>query len=423
MAVKVQGLEGNELAAGDYVRQPKTRGTWGHAWDVFKGNFFKTVLINIFTLIFFIPGVILMIFRGVTVQALGATAPINFMPYPVYPETQGLAENIYLSTDVMFYSLLLVAGLIASIGIAGAAYSIKKLLATNGEFSLKGFFRGVKVGYFNVALPVTIFLVFFVGTVLIGDWKDVVIAQGGSESGPLAAYAFAIIATIIVGVYCAWLLAVGVSYKVKFAKLFQNAFMLMIGSPIQTVFMSGFALIPVWLYLIGTASQIFKIISYAVFIFIGLAFIALVWMAFTQWVFDMYITPNIKAENERVRAQKTEQQLAQEKYDKERQTARELIASGKSEILGTPIKPIDEESRFEALGQTFTRSQVAGVNDGRNKLNSDVEAYRTRHASDPEYAEYNKLFADHERALKENEGKKKSKKKISAENMLGRSKK
>ena len=120
MAVKVEGLEGNEIASGDYVRQPKTRGTWGHTWDVFKGNIFKTILINVFTLIFFVPGIVLMIFRGVTVTALGASAPINYMPYPIYPETQGLAEGIYLTSDMMYYSLLLVAGLIASAGIAGA---------------------------------------------------------------------------------------------------------------------------------------------------------------------------------------------------------------------------------------------------------------------------------------------------------------
>lgn len=424
MAIKVKGLEGNELSSGDYVRQPPSRGAWGHAWDVLKGNFFKFILINIFTLIFFVPGIVLMIFSGVTVQVRGATLPLNYMPYPLFLDSPTVLEtSVYLANDIMFYSLLLVAGIIASVGLSGAIYSIKRLLATNGEFSIKHFFRGIKTCYFNTLLPVIIFLVFFISCVLIGDWKDLVIASGGSPAGPITAYVFIIIATVLVGIYCGWLLAVGVTYKVKFTQLFKNAFMLMIGTPVQTIFMAGFTLIPVWIYLIGTSVQIFKIIAYALFIFLGFSYIVLCWTAFTQWGFDQYVNPPMKAEAERVRAQKTEKELAQEKYDKEKQAAREMVAAGKSEIIGTPIKPIAESESIKPLGATFTRAQLADADAERKRLSDEVESYKKEHISDPEYVEYNKLFADHERALQENEGKKKSKKKISANNMLGGSKK
>lgn len=422
MPINVKTLEGNEIAANDYVRRPKSRGMWGHCWDVFKGNFFKTVLINIFTLIFFVPGIVIVIFRNISVQSLGLQAPVNgSIPFPVYPETAGLAEGIYLSTDAIFFSLLLIAGFIASVGVAGAAYSIKKMIATNGEFTIKGFFHGVKVGYFNTVLPLTIFLLFYISCVLIGDWKDLVIAQGGKSAGPMSAYVIMIIVTVIIGVYCAWLFAVGISYKVKFFHLFKNSFMLMIGSPVHTLFMSGFALIPVWLLLIGNSVRIIQIIGYIFFIFIGFTFILFSWLGFTQWVFDMYITPAVKAETERNNAKKTDKELAREKYEQDRMRAHEIIASGKSELIGSPIKPITEDDRISALGMTFTRSQLAGVEDRRKQISGDVEAYRLEHANDPEFVEYNRLFADHERALKENEGKKKNKKKISADNMLGSS--
>ena len=42
--------------------------------------------------------------------------------------------------------------------------------------------------------------------------------------GPITAYVFIIIATVLVGIYCAWLFAVGLSYRLKFSKLIKNSF-------------------------------------------------------------------------------------------------------------------------------------------------------------------------------------------------------
>jgi len=67
-----------------------------------------------------------------------------------------------------------------------------------------------------------VLVVFFFACVIIGDWKDLVIAQGGSKGGPITAYVFIIIATVLVGIYCAWLFAVGLSYRLKFSKLIKN---------------------------------------------------------------------------------------------------------------------------------------------------------------------------------------------------------
>ena len=422
MAFDAKSLEGNEIA-DDYERTAVAeRGRWGQTWDVFKGSFGKVVLINILTLLFFLPGVAVMFIRSVYINGMGLQYPFNAntgLGYPAYPGTQGLTESIYLSSDLMYFSLLIIAGFIASIGIAGGAYSIKKLLNTQGQFSIKGYFHGVKVCYFNTVMPVTLFMVFFFASVIIGDWKDLVIARGGSSAGPITAYVFIIIANVLVGVYGAWLLAVGVSYRIKLWQLFKNAFVLMIGSPIHTVFMAGFALIPVWIYLIGTAVGFIKIIAYILFIFIGLSFILLVWMSFTQWVFDMYVTPSIKKAADEAKAKKTPKELAQEKEEEDKRVARELLAAGKSELIGKPILPISDDAPISPLGLTYTRADLTKLNDGRAKLKEDIEAYEKEHANDPVYVEYNKLFAERERALQSDSGKKGKKgKKISADNLL-----
>lgn len=420
MAFDAKSLEGNEIA-DDYVRTASDRGRWGQTWDVFKGSFGKVVLINIFVLLFFLPCVAIMFIRSVYINGMGLQYPFNAntgLGYPAYPGTQGLTEGIYLSSDLLYFSLLIVAGFIASVGVAGGAYSMRKLLNTQGQFTVKGFFHGVKVCYFNTVMPVTFFMAFFFASVIIGDWKDLVIARGGSGAGPITAYVFIIIATVLVGIYSAWLLAVGVSYRVKLAQLFKNAFIMMIGSPVQTIFMAGFALIPVWIYLIGTAVGFIKIVSYIIFIFLGLSFIIMVWMSFTQWVFDLYVTPNLKKAAEEAQAKKTPKELQKEKEEEDMRTARELLAAGKSELIGKPILPISEEVSISPLGLTYTRADLSKLSDDRAKLKGDIEAYEKEHLNDLVYVEYNKLFAEREKALQSDNKKGKKNKKISTDNLL-----
>ncbi len=417
MAPDVKSLEGNEIA-DDYTRKASTQGRWAETWQTVKACFGKLVLINLFVLISFLPGIAVMFFRTYWITAMGMQYPFNAsMPYPVYPGTQGLEEQIYFTADILFYSMLIVAGIIASIGISGAAYSVKKLINTQGEFTLRGFFHGIRVCYFNTVLPITVFMAFLFATVIVGDWKDLVIARGASSAGPVTAYVFIIIATIFVGLYCAWLLAVGVSYRVKFTQLVKNSFVLMIGSPIQTLFMAAFALLPVWLYLIGTASSFIKIISYIVFIFLGFSFILVCWMSFTQWVFDMFITPNVKAAAEDLRAKKTPKELALEKEEEDRRTAMELLAAGRSELIGRPILPISAQASIPPLGATYSRSDMARISSDRDKLKGEISAYEEEHKSDPVFVEYNKLFEEREKAL-QTEDKKGKKKKVSADNLL-----
>ena len=275
MAINVSGLEGNELA-DDFIRKPATRGRWGETWDVFKSNFFKLILLNIFVLITVVPGVAVMVFRGAYISGMETLGPGNSSIAITFdPNIQGWSESVRLSADLLFYSLLIVAGLIASVGISGATYCIRKMLYTHGEFKLKNFFHGIKVGYFSTVLPITILLLFVFASVVVGDWKDVVAATGGNVAGAITAQVFVIIATVVAGVYCGWLFAVGNSYRVKFVQLFKNAFVMIIGTPLQTVLMAGFSLIPIWIYLIGGFAETIAMI---IFIFIGFSFMLMCWL-------------------------------------------------------------------------------------------------------------------------------------------------
>lgn len=416
---KVASLEGNELA-DDYVRTHIPESRWADTWDLFRSNFVKFVIINVFTLLFFVPGILVIYFKDAVITQMGTVYPFSSNPlftYPLTPSMQGVQESVYFSWGVRFYALLIVAGFIASVGIAGACYSIKKLINTHGQFSLKGYFHGVKVCYFNVLLPVEVFILFMYASLVISDWSALAIANGTAKAGPITAKVFIIIATVIVGIICSWVLAVGVSYKVKLKYLIKNSFVLLFGSILQTIFMLGFALIPVWFLLIGESVGIFKIIGYALFIFLGFSFIILSWFAFTQWVFDSFITPAIKSEEAARKATLTPKQLAAEKEEDEKAIARELLAAGRSELVGRPMRPLDGASEIREVGVAYGRADIKRVSEDRQKIKSEVDSYFEEHKGDTRYAEYERLFAEREKALSTTD-KKGRKKKLNKDNLL-----
>ena len=417
---KVTDLEGNELA-DDYVRTQVPKGRWSDAWDLFKNNFHKFVIINVLTLLFFVPGIAIVYFRLNYISQLGVLYPFSsnaLFTYPFTPSTQGVAESIILSADLLFYSLLIVAAFIASVGVAGASYSIKKMINTHGQFTVKGYFHGIKVCYFNVLFPVTLFMVFLFASFVISDWSAQQIAYGYSAGGPITAQVFIIIATVIVGVIASWLLAVGVSYRVKFKYLIKNSFVLLFGTIFQTVLMLGFALIPVWFMIIGTQVMFFLILGCIVFIFLGFSFILLCWLAYTQWVFDMFITPAVKTEKEAKRAQMTPKQLAAEKEEEEKALARELLAAGRSELIGRPLRPIEDSDTVGEIGIAFGRNDITRAAQERQNIVSGVNEYYEQHKTDTRYVEYERMFAEREKALQTPKGKKGKGKTVSSNNLL-----
>jgi hypothetical protein len=409
---KVEALVGNELA-DDYTRTVVPQGRWGDTWDVFKSNFTKLVLINVLTLVFFVPTIIVMILRSAYLVSLEGIAPGDLVAFPAQPDLTGLSEQLVFSTDLIFFAGLIVCGLFAAIGLAGALYSIKRLLNTHGDFTVKGYFHGVKVGYLNTVLTLTLFLVFLYATVLMNDWANLQIALGASAAGPRAAAIIMIILTVLVGIVCMWLLAVGISYKLSAWQLVKNSFVLLIGNSIVSLFFIALALLPVSFLFMG---NFMRIVAYVLFIFIGFSYIGIVWMSYTQGVFDTYITPNLKAAKEDADSRKTPEQLAQEKLEEQKAVAMQLLAAGKSELIGKPIAPVKDGS-FAPLPRAFTREDLRAIEARRATLNNEITAYTAEHEKDAKYVAYNKLFAEREKALKV-EKKKGKKGKVSSDNLL-----
>ena len=139
-------------------------------------------------------------------------------------------------------------------------------------------------------------------------------------------------------------------------------------------------------------------------------------MAYTQWVFDSFITPAIASEKEAERARMTPKQLEEARLEEARSEARAILAAGKSALISTHIMPI-AENVVAVIPARFTRADVAAASGARADLEGDIAAYYEQHKNDAKYVEYNKLFAEREKALSSTD-KKGKKKKISSENLL-----
>ncbi|MCD8306982.1 MAG: hypothetical protein LUD51_01940 [Clostridia bacterium] len=419
MALNMNGLEGNERSAGDYTRKMVPEGRWSDTWQVFKSNFGKTVLINLVVLISFIPSIVIIFFRSYYLAWLYTADSVNHtMVYPFSPYTVGVEQNIVFYVDLVFYALLVISMLIFAVGISGAAYSFKKLINTHGDFTFKSFFHGVRTTYFHTLFPMLLFMVFVFGTVILGDYRAVMAAEGLKLGGITTAYVFVIIFTVLAGIYALWLIATGVSYKLSLKNLLKYSLFMVFGTPIQTIVMIAFAFIPLWLYLLSYLWSFMAVIMLIVYIFIGFTFTLISWMGFTQWGYDQFTNPQAEVEKAQAEAEKKAQEQALEDAKNPEIRRRELLAAGKSELLCRPIMPVNSAVKISTLGKEITRSGIARAQENRAALTSVIKDYEKEHSKDPAFVEYNKLFATREKVL-DIRDKKGKKKKISSAHLLG----
>ncbi len=423
MALSVKGMEGNELSNGDFTRIYVPQGRWSDTWDVLKSNFGKMFLINLFVLIFFIPLIIVVYLRSSYVSAMYSNYSLNYsVMYPFTPYSPGMDEYIVFTVDVAYYAIVAVTALIGSIGIAGGAYSVRKLLITR-EFTVKGFFHGVRVAFFRCLFPIVIFIIFWYSTIVLVDWRQYLAATGAPVAGATTGEVFLIIADCLEGMYCCWMLAVGASYKVGLGSMMRNSFVLLLDTPIQTIIMVAFAGLPVWIYLLGLVGSAWAVIAFIIFLIIGFSFALLCWMAFAQWGFDGVTDPEGQLERQAAAEEKRAKEIAEEEAKDPRIRSMQLLAAGRSELLSRPIMPIGTATERRDLGKTFTREDIDRAAGIRDVIKKDVAEYETAHKGDKEFKEYNALFAQREKALREEDIKnptKKSKRKLDQKSLMSR---
>lgn len=408
-------LEGKEKSE-EYARSTLPTNRWQLFWDIFKGNFGKIVKVNLLMLIFFIPLIAVIILGYLMNESNGVIYPFASnlaVGYPAAPGQQGLSEMLSLQTNFMLYAGIALASLVAAVGLAGGMYVVRNMVWTEGIFVANDFWRGIKLNYKN-ALQAALFFtlaLFLCGTLI--SFAEFSLATGAISKGQKV-WMHISMATSYVFMVCAammtfWMVALGVTYKLKFFTMLKNSFLMTIGTLPQTIFFGVISLLPFALLFIP--SQFILVLSLILLLLFGLSWALLVWLDFAQWVFDKFINPKIKGAKvgRGIYSKDGSVPLTGDDSAAAVEYQRVILAHGKSRLVARPIKPIDDSLQVYELPQSFSREDLKRLRESKQNIIEDSEAYAEEHKNDLRYVEYNKQFEEREKAIQDDPKRKKRK--------------
>ena len=407
-------LEGKERDE-EYARSTLPSNRWALFWDIFKGRFSKLVIVNLLMLLFFIPLVAVGFFMYLWTGTMGGMYPFSnsiLVGFPAYPNLMGAPEQFNLSATFTGGALMIVAALIAAVGISGGMYVIRNMVWTEGIFVANDFWRGIKINIVVVLQSTLFYSIFLFGFFISIRFSEYIIASGtGSTVWMTISMAISYVAIVIFTMMYLWMLAVGGSYKLKFFQLLKNSFLMTFGLIFQNIFFVILMAIPVILILLGSFFQMVGIVFMILF---GLSFMLLVWLDYTQWAFDKFIES--KREGGKVNRgiyAKVGKGGSQSKAVQEYEANLQAAMSVKSDLSSRPIKPITDDLKVYELPESFSRDDLKKLRESKERIIEDTEKYAEEHQNDEKYVTYNARFEKpaEEEDKKDKKGKKDKKSK------------
>lgn len=378
-------LMGSEKSEG-YARASLPSNRWELFWDIFKGRFWKLVVINLLVLLFCLPVIALFFFRSIAISGYGTLYPFaqGFgVGYQAPLSMAGYSENIVFNVNLSIYLLLPIAALIAAAGISGGAYVIRNMVWTEGIFVANDFWRGIKQNFKQTAVIALAYsLVFYVASASTAMCSQYIAA---GVSNKWLFYVSEILTYTLLGVYSVMtlhMITMSVTYELKFRNLIKNSFLFTIGLAPQNIFFIFLGLLP---FLFLTFGSFFMTIGVMLVLFLAFALFLLIWTDYCQWAYDKFINDKVPGAQknrgiyEKVKESNSE---ALKKY-------REQIAlTAKSSLNSKPIKPItDDELKLAELPTSFNRDDILKLNESKQRIIQDHERYVEEHKNDPEFAE------------------------------------
>lgn len=402
-------LEGKEKSE-EYARSTLPTNRWQLFWDIFKGNFGKIVKVNLLTLLFFVPMIAVIVLYLLMGQSESMLYPFGAnmgVGYPSAPFQAGISEARTLSNGTFLYFGLILTSLVAAVGLSGGMYVVRNMVWTEGIFVTSDFWRGIKLNYKN-AVQISLFftVILFLCTSVINS-AEMYIALGNLTDGAtvwmrisqVVSYVFIALAAL----FSMWMISMSVNYQMKFLACLRNAFFLTVGTFPQTIFFLALAAIPFLLFLIN--GSFFIVLGVFAVLLFGLTYALLVWLNFSQWVFDKYINPKIAgAKTGRGLYNKDGTSATTgEESESTKAYQRAVLAYGKSKLVARPIKPIDDSLQVYELPGAFTREDLQRLKESKQHIAEDSAAYAEEHKNDLRYVEYNKQFEEREKALQDSD--------------------
>ena len=355
-------IMGSEKAEG-YARSTLPSNRWELGWDIFKGRFWKLVLINLMLLVgaLGILFCVIMISMGNTV--IGASLPFGQNLGMGYPYVEGLEAQAVLyriGLTNTYFLLLIPACLLFGVVCSGVFYIMRNLVWTEGVFIANDFWRGLKqniVQILFVMLGYSIFLLISKFSLNQIEWLEFNGQSNFFFSFSKVGIWIVLGLLTIMALYC---MTISVTYKLTFWQLIRNSFLLTIGLLPQNLFFILLMIAPALLGMLLSFLSPFVIMIYLLF---GLSTAVLIWTNYSHWVFDKFINDRVEgAEKNRGIYQKVD--VKGQPVTKKRKKGSGGFANPKKKKKAEPVP----EPEITELSTTFSRADL-------ERLEREKQAY------------------------------------------------
>ncbi len=368
----------------DYARGTLPSNRWELFWDIFKGRFGKLVIVNLLTLLFCIPLVLLLFFRYVALSNFGSFYPFSQgfgLGYMAPSSMVGYAENIVVQVNLVTFIFLPIVVMIMAVGISGGAYVMRNMVWTEGIFVANDFWKGIKENIKQMLVIGLVYSLVFYGSILSISIADQNLAVGaGLRWLWIVSEIFSYIILFFFSIMTMHMITMSVTYKLKYRHLLKNSFLFTIALAPQNLFFLLLGFIPFILLLLG---GIFFIIGIILVLLLGMSMLLLIWTDYSHWAYDRFINDKVEgAQKNRgiyERVQKSDSG-ALKRY-------REQLALAKHNSLNNrPIKPItDDELKVAELPTNFSRADLEKLRESKQAIYDDHAKYVEEHKNDEEF--------------------------------------
>lgn len=369
----IEGPERSET----YARSTLPTNRWELGWDVFKTNMGKMFGLNLLTMLFLIPALLLVLMRYMLKTAYSEAYPFTQnlgLSYPLYPSSAGLEASLSLLLNVEVFKFVLIAVAIGAVAISGGFYVMRNFVWTEGVMVTSDFFKGVKKNYFLILITLVIYSVIMMFSIASLNMASMMLASHQGKAWFLVgAQVVTFMIMGVVTIMVLYMITLGINYKLSFKNLIRNSFILTIALIPTNIFFALFA--AVWFVLIFLGLNFFTAIGVIICFIWGFSLFMLVWTNYSHWVFDKFVNdkvPGAKKNRGIYKANATEEDG-------------EALVIEKSKIKEKHVKPItDYDVEIYELPTSFSRKDLEKLEETKEAMRRDSDRYAEEYGSEEE---------------------------------------
>lgn len=339
-------------------------------WDVLKTRTWNLVKVNLLVILFALPAIAWFVIMSMMKSADGMLIPYSSnigIGYPVVTDAVAIGNYRAFTFDVQTWLVMIPLLMIASLGLAGAFYTVKKLVWGEGITVGATFFKGIKLNwlpflFFALLGGVSVFLVIF----NIGAYSNY---MNVTKALKIVGIAMSILQFVLVAFMLLFLTTQAVTYKLGGWGLVKNSFLFSIALLPQNLIIAVLSALPVLLALV--LPQFLSMIFVVFFLLIGVSFIILIWTVYAQWAFDKFINDRVEGAEKNKGMYVPSEEEKRAAAERERKAKNVRYTNPKKKKKTTSI---DEGATFTPLSANFSRADLERLAKEKEAVKAQIDA-------------------------------------------------